>query len=71
MAESGTKGRIRGESFADLYSQARQFWRSQTGHEQAHMASALVFELSKVAHLHVKQAMVGHLRHVDGAWRNA
>jgi len=65
--ESGAKGRIRAESFADHYSQARQFWRSQTGYEQAHIASALVFELSKVEHLHVKQAMVGHLRHVDGS----
>ena len=65
VADSGTKARIRAESFADHYSQARQFWRSQTGHEQAHIASALVFELSKVEHLHVQQAMVGHLRHVD------
>ena len=63
--ESGAKGRIRADSFADHYSQARQFWHSQTGFEQAHIASALVFELSKVAHLHIKQAMVGHLRHVD------
>ena len=63
--ESGAKGRIRADSFADHYSQARQFWHSQTGFEQAHIASALVFELSKVAHLHIKQAMVGHLRVVD------
>ncbi len=63
--ESGAKGRIRADSFADHYSQARQFWHSQTGFEQAHIASALVFELSKVAHLHIKQAMVGHLRVID------
>jgi catalase len=63
--ETGSKGRIRAESFADHYSQARQFWSSQTMHEQAHIASALVFELSKVEHLHVKQAMVGHLRHIE------
>ena len=65
LAESGNKGRIRAERFADHYSQARQFYRSQTGHEQAHIASALVFELSKVEHAHVPQAMVGHLRHID------
>jgi catalase len=29
------------------------------------MASALVFELSKVDTLHVREAIVGHLRHVD------
>lgn len=64
-AEQGDKGRIRAESFADHYSQARLFYRSQTPTEQAHLAFALVFELSKVAHLHVRQAMVGHLRHID------
>jgi catalase len=63
--ETGDKGRIRAESFADHYSQARQFYRSQTAYEQAHIASALVFELSKVGHLHVREAMVGHLRHIE------
>jgi len=63
--ETGIKGRIRAESFADHYSQARQFYISQTAYEQAHIASAFVFELSKVEHLHVRMAMVGHLRHID------
>ncbi len=67
LKESGEKGRIRAESFADHYSQARLFYMSQTSHEQAHIASALVFELSKVEHLHVREAMVGHLRRVDEA----
>jgi len=65
VAETGEKGRIRAESFADHYSQARQFYISQTAYEQAHIASALVFELSKVEHVHVRQAMVGHLRHIE------
>jgi catalase len=64
-SESGVKGRIRAESFADHYSQARMFYRSQTRHEQAHIASALVFELSKVQALPVREAMVGHLIHID------
>jgi catalase len=64
-ADDGAKGRIRAESFADHYSQARQFYRSQTPPEQAHIASALVFELSKVETLHVREVVVGHLRHVD------
>ncbi|HUW28935.1 MAG TPA: catalase [Sulfuriferula sp.] len=63
--ESGEKVRIRAESFADHYSQARQFYLSQTAYEQAHIASALVFELSKVDHLHVREAMVGHLLHIE------
>ncbi len=63
--DDGEKGRVRAQSFADHYSQARMFYRSQTSHEQAHIASALVFELSKVEHAHVRAAMVGHLVHVD------
>jgi catalase len=43
------------------------FFRSQSKPEQAHMASALVFELSKVQTPHVREAIVGHLRHVDEA----
>jgi len=65
VTETGEKSRIRAESFADHYSQARQFYCSQTTYEQAHIASALVFELSKVEHVHVREAIVGHLRHIE------
>jgi catalase len=65
VSETGEKGRIRDGRFADHYSQARQFYLSQTKYEQAHIASALVFELSKVEHVHVRKAMVGHLRHIE------
>ena len=66
--DDGAKGRIRAESFADHYSQARLFFRSQTEIEQAHIASALVFELSKVETPHVREAIVGHLRNIDEVW---
>jgi hypothetical protein len=33
--------------------------------EQAHIASALVFELSKVSHDHIRTAMMANLRNVD------
>lgn len=65
VEETGVKGRIRSETFNDHYSQARQFYISQTVYEQAHMASALVFELSKVEHVHIRLAIVGHLQHID------
>jgi catalase len=65
ISETGDKGRVRPDGFADHYSQARQFYLSQTVYEQAHIASALVFELSKVEHLHVREAMVGHLRNIE------
>lgn len=65
--EGGDRGRVRDASFADHYSQARQFWISQTLPEQAHLASALVFELSKVEHPNIREAMVSHLLVIDRA----
>ena len=64
-ADDGRKGRTRAESFSDHFSQARMFFRSLEKPEQAHLASALVFELSKVETPHVREAIVGHLRHID------
>lgn len=64
VGDAEAKGRIRPESFADHYTQARLFFRSQTKPEQAHLASALVFELSKVQTVHIREAMLGHLRHI-------
>ncbi|WP_309629679.1 catalase [Brevundimonas sp.] len=61
----GSKVRLRAESFADHYSQARLFFRSQTEIEQAHLASALVFELSKVTMDHVRDRVLGNLQNVD------
>lgn len=64
--ETGDKLRVRAELFADHYSQARLFYRSQTENEQAHIASSFVFELSKVADLdQVPARMVANLRNVD------
>jgi catalase len=64
--EIGNKVRVRAESFADHYSQARLFYRSQDAHEQAHIASSFVFELSKVGLLdQVPPRMVANLRNVD------
>ncbi len=64
-ADDGRKGRTRAESFADHYSQARMFFRSLEKPEQAHLASALVFELSKVETLKVRERTVSHLRNID------
>ena len=63
--EDGKKGRVRPEAFADHYSQARLFYRSMDPAEQAHMASAIVFELSKVSIEHIRVTMMGNLRNVD------
>ncbi len=63
--EQGAKARLRPESFADHYSQARQFYISQTPPEQRHIAMALTFELSKVENPVVRERMVSHLINID------
>ncbi|MBA3668198.1 MAG: catalase [Sphingomonas sp.] len=63
--DAGDKLRIRADLFADHYSQARLFFRSQTKIEQAHIASAITFELSKVMLEPVRTRMLGNLRNVD------
>lgn len=64
-AEEGQKARLRAESFADHYSQARQFFNSQTAPEQKHIAMALTFELSKVETTVIRERMVAHLLNID------
>ena len=63
---SGTKVRQRSETFADYYSQARMFYRSQLPIEQAHIASALTFELAKVETKAIRTRVLGHLELIDG-----
>nr|WP_269821685.1 catalase [Haliangium ochraceum] len=63
--EAGPKVRVRSDSFADHYSQAWQFYASQTEVEQQHMIDAIVFELSKVQTLAIRKRVVGHLRNID------
>jgi len=64
-AIEGEKQRVRPESFADHYSQARLFYLSQTPVEQTHIANALNFELSKVERADIRERMVSHLRNID------
>jgi catalase len=61
----GVKQRVRTERFADHYSQARQFYVSQTPVEQAHIVDAFVFELSKCEQPGIRSRMVSNLRNVD------
>jgi catalase len=68
--EQGAKRRLRPESFADHYSQARQFLISQTRGEQHHIAAALTFELSKVKTPVIRERMVAHLLNIDETLAN-
>ena len=63
--EQGDKRRLRPESFADHYSQAGQFYRSQLPIEQQHIVDAFTFELSKVETPAIRERMVANLRNVD------
>jgi catalase len=63
--EAGPKVRIRSDKFADHYSQARQFYISQTEVEQEHIALSFTFELSKVEKPAIRSRMVSHLLNVD------
>jgi catalase len=60
----GIKQRIRSETFADHYSQARQFFISQTKPEQDHIVAALTFELSKCEVPAIRERMVAHLLNI-------
>ncbi|KPF97281.1 catalase [Rhodopseudomonas sp. AAP120] len=63
--DTGEKRRARGELFADHYSQARQFYVSQSETEQTHIKDAFVFELSKVETPQIRARVVSHLVNVD------
>jgi catalase len=63
--EEGPKRRLRADSFADHYSQARQFYISQAKVERRHIAEAFTFELSKCDREDIRIRMVAGLRNVD------
>ena len=65
--EEGPKARVRSETFSDHYSQARQFYISQTAVERDHIADSFIFELSKVERPEIRSRMVSHLMNVDQA----
>jgi catalase len=60
----GIKQRVRSETFADHYSQARLFFVSQTKSEQDHIIAALTFELSKCEVPAIRERMVAHLLNI-------
>ena len=65
-SETGSvKERVRSEKFADHYSQARQFYKSQTEVEQTHLQMAITFELSKVETPAIRSRVVSHLLNID------
>ncbi len=65
--ESSDKVRIKPEKFADHYTQATLFYESQSPQEQAHIAAAFRFELSKVTVPAVRERVVASLLNASPA----
>ncbi len=63
----GDKVRGKPEKFSEHFGQARLFFRSQTPVEQAHIANAFRFELTRVQTVAIRQRMLSMLIHVDEA----
>ena len=63
-----TEDKVRGKpaKFADHYSQAQLFWRSQTAVEKRHIIAAFRFELSRVMVPAIRERVVSQLVNVDG-----
>ncbi len=59
------KVRERSDSFADHFTQARLFFNSQSAEEQAHIISALSFELSKVNEVAIRARVLAILHQID------
>ena len=65
VSDADPKSRLRPESFADHYSQARMFFRSMTDVERRHIVDAFGFELGKVETKAIRKRMLGHLALID------
>ena len=65
--EEQAKVRGKPEKFADHYTQATLFFDSQTPVEQAHIAAAFRFELSKLTVPAIRERMVASLRNASEA----
>ncbi|WP_141733545.1 catalase [Oligoflexus tunisiensis] len=59
------KSRMRAPKFFDHFSQARQFYVSQTSVEKNHIAQAFQYELGKVETLSIRARMLGLLLRID------
>jgi catalase len=63
--EEQAKVRAKPERFADHYTQAKLFYDSQSPAEQAHIAAAFRFELSKLTVPAIRERMVASLRNAS------
>ncbi len=65
LVAAATKTREKPASFADHYSQTRQFWLSMTRPEQEHIVLAYTFELAKCYEQAIKERQLMALANID------
>jgi catalase len=65
IVPSAAPMREKPESFGDHFSQPRMFWLSMTPVEQAHIVSAITFELGKCYETPIRERMLQVLANVD------
>jgi catalase len=63
---SGTRARVRSQSFGDHFSQATMFWNSMSPPEQEHIVAAFSFELGKCLTPEIKERTLANLARVHG-----
>ena len=61
----GVKSRMRGEKFQEHFKQAQLFFNSMSAVEQLHITNAAIFELGHVDDIGVRQRMVGRFNNID------
>jgi catalase len=61
---SGTRARVRAQSFGDHFSQATMFWNSMSQPEQDHIVAAFSFELGKCLNPDIKDRTLTNLARV-------
>lgn len=61
----GRKSRERSPTFADHFSQARLFLKSQSAPERLHLVEACIFELGKVRRPEIRERVVAHFASID------
>ena len=61
----GMKTRMRGEKFQEHFKQAQLFYNSMSAVEQLHITNAAIFELGHVDDIGIRQRMVSRFNNVD------
>ena len=62
---AGVKARLRGEKFQEHFKQAQLFYNSMSAVEQLHITNAAIFELGHVDDIGIRERMVARFNNID------